>query len=148
MSEEKIVSVIHERALASEKRDVEKMLSFLTEDVVWTNNEGTFKGKEEVKRYWTWEAQRMSSAKVRAAGIGTIVKGNIAVQELVFEGSTSDGRRFGEIPVIIVDEFSGEKIQRHREYFDRLSMAKQAAKGRFERMIVGSIVNRMEKGSR
>ena len=146
MSEERIVSVIHERALASEKRDVEKMLSFLTEDVVWTNNEGTFKGKDEVKRYWTWEAQRMSNAKVRAAGIGTIVKGNIAVYEEVFEGSTSDGRRFGEIPVIIVEEFSGEKIQRHREYFDRLSMAKQGAKGWFERLIVGSIVNRIEKG--
>ena len=146
ISEEKIVSVIRERELASEKRDVEKMLSFLTDDVVWTNNEGTFKGKEEVKRYWTWEAQRMSGAKVRAAGIGTIVKGNIAVQELVFGGSTSDGSRFGEIPVIIVEEFSGEKIQRHREYFDRLAVAKQGAKGWFERMIVGQIVNRIEKG--
>ena len=146
MSEDKIASVIHERELASEKRDVEKMLSFLAEDVIWTNNEGTFKGKEEVKRYWTWEAQRMSSAKVRPAGIGTMVKGNIAVQEFVFEGSTSDGRGFDEIPVIIVEEFSGEKIQRHREYFDRLSMVKQAAKGWFERMIVGQIVNRVEEG--
>lgn len=146
MSEEKIATVAHERSEASVKRDVEKMLSLLAEDVVWTNNEGTFKGKEEVKRYLTWETQRITDVKVRAAGIGTIVKGNIVVYELVFEGSTSDGRRFGEIPVIIVEEFSGEKIQRHREYFDRLSMVKQAAKGWFEGMIVGTIVNRVEKG--
>jgi ketosteroid isomerase-like protein len=147
MSEEKIASIVHGFGRVShEKRDVEKMLSFLTEDVVWVNNEGTFKGKEDLKRYFTWETQRMSDAKIRDAGIGIIVKGNIAVHEEVFEGSTSDGRRFGGIPVIIVEEFSGEKIQRHREYFDRLSMAKQAAKGPFERMIVGSIVNRFEKG--
>ncbi len=147
MSEEKIVSAIHDFGRAShEKRDVEKMLSFLTEDVVWVNNEGTFKGKEEVKRYFTWETQRMSDAKIRDAGVGIMVKGNIAVHEEVFEGSTADGRRFGGLPVMIVEEFSGEKIQRHREYFDRLSMAKQAAKGRIERMIVGSIVNRFEKG--
>ncbi len=132
MSEEKIVSVIREREIAREKRDVEKMLSFLTEDVVWTNNEGIFKGKEEVKRYFTWETQRMTAAKTRAAGIGTIVKGNIAVRELVFEGSTSEGRGFSGIPVIIVEEFSGEKITRHSEYFDRLSLAKQVAKGRWK----------------
>jgi len=146
VSEEKIVTVVRERSEASMKRDVEKMLSFLTEDVVWTNNEGTFKGKEEVKRLLTWETQRVTAVKTRAAGIGTIVKGNIAVHEFVFEGSTSDGRRFGEIPVIMVEEFSGEKIQRHREYFDRISMAKQGAKGWFERTIVGAIVNRIEKG--
>ncbi len=147
MSEEKIVSAIHDFGRAShERRDVEKMLSFLTEDVVWVNNEGTFKGKEEVKRYFTWETQRMPDVNIKDAGIGIIVKGNIAVHEETFEGSTSDGRRFGEIPVIMVEEFSGEKIQRHREYFDRISMAKQGAKGWFERMIVGSIVNRIEKG--
>ncbi len=145
MSEEKILSVIRDFR-TTDKRDMEKMLSFLTDDVVWTNNEGTFTGKGEVKHYWTWESQRVSDAKVRPAGIGTIVKGNIAVQEYVFEGSPSDGKRFGEIPVIIVEEFRDEKIQRHREYFDRLALAKQGANGWFEKMIVGQIVNRFEKG--
>jgi ketosteroid isomerase-like protein len=35
MSEEKIVSVIRDFVEAYVKRDVEKTLSFLTEDVVW-----------------------------------------------------------------------------------------------------------------
>ncbi len=145
MSEEKIASIIRDFR-ATGKQDMEKRLSFLTEDVVWTNNEGTFKGKDEVKRYWTWEAQRVSDARVRPTGVGIMVKGNVAVQEYIFEGAPSEGRRFGEIPVIIVEEFSGDKIQRHREYFDRLSMAKQGANGWFEKMIVGQIVDRIEKG--
>jgi hypothetical protein len=45
-----------------------------------------------------------------------------------------------------VYEFSGEIIQQYREYYDRLSMAKQVAKGWFENTIVGTIVNRWEKG--
>jgi ketosteroid isomerase-like protein len=57
MSEEKIVSVIRDFAEAHVKPDVEKMLSFLTDDVVRISPEGTFKGKEEVKRYLTWDAQ-------------------------------------------------------------------------------------------
>jgi len=149
MSEEKIVSVIRDFIEAYVKRDVEKMLSFLTEDVVWVlpdNSFIPFKGKEEVKRYLTWETQRMPDVKIRDAGIGIMVKGNKAVWEWVFEGSTSDGRRWREIPGISVYEFSGEKIQQHRIYYDRLSTVKQMTKGWFERMIVGTIVNRWEKG--
>ena len=146
MSEEKIVSAVRCFVEAYARRDVEKMLSFLTEDVVWVLLEGTFKGKEEVKRYLTWETRRMPDFKIRDAGIGIMVKGNKAVYEHVFEGSTPDGRRCREIPAIAVYEFSGEKIQQLHRYYDRLSMSKQVAKGWFERMIVGTIVNRWKKG--
>ena len=146
MSEEEIVSVIRDFAEASMKRDVEKMLSFLTDDVVRISPEGTFKGKEEVKRYLTWDAQTTPDINLRDAGVGIMVKGNKGVYEWVYEGSTSDGRKWREIAGITVYEFSGEKIQQYREIYDRLSMAKQVAKGWFERMIVGTIVNRWEKG--
>jgi len=63
MSEEKIVSVIRDFVEAYVKRDVEKMLSFLTEDVVWVNPEGTFKGKEEAKRFLTWGCSNYSRCK-------------------------------------------------------------------------------------
>jgi ketosteroid isomerase-like protein len=53
MSEEKIVSVVRDFVEAYVKRDVEKMSSFLTADVVRRSPEGTFKDKEEVKRYLT-----------------------------------------------------------------------------------------------
>jgi ketosteroid isomerase-like protein len=146
LSEEKIVSVIRDFGEAYARRDVEKMLSFLTEDAVWVLPEGTFKGKEEVKRYLTWETRRIPDLKMRDAGIGIMVKGNKAVYEHVFEGSMPEGRRWREIPEIAVYEFTGEKIQQYRAYYDRLSMGKQVAKGWFEKKVVGFIVNRWEKG--
>jgi len=99
-----------------------------------------------VKRYLTWDAQTTPDIQLREAGVGIMVKGNKAVYERVYEGSTSDGRRWREIPGITIYEFSGEEIQQYREYYDRLSMGKQVAKGWFEKMIVGTIVNRWEKG--
>jgi hypothetical protein len=75
------------------KRDLEKTLSFLTEDVL-VQPEGTFRGKEEAERFLARDAaQRTPDFKTREAGIGIMVKGNKAVWEWVYEGSTSDGRR-------------------------------------------------------
>jgi ketosteroid isomerase-like protein len=74
------------------KRDVEKMLSFLTENVVLVDPAGAFNGKEEVKRFLGWEVQAAPDSKIRNAGIGIIVKGNRAVYENVSDGSTPDGR--------------------------------------------------------
>ena len=132
MSEEKLVGVIRDFAEAYVKRDVEKMLSFLTDDVIRSSPEGIFKGKEEVKRYLTWDVQIAPDIKLREAGIGIVVKGNKAVWEWVYEGSMPDGRRWREIPGITVYMFSGEKIQQYSEYYDRLSMAKQVATGWLE----------------
>jgi len=145
MSEEKLVSVIRDFDEAYTRRDVKKTLSFLTEDVVWVSPEGTFKGKEEVKRLLTWSAQRTRELKSREAGIGIMVKENKAVYEYVIEGITADGMNY-EAPGIDVYEFSGEKIQQLRYLLDRLTVAKQVAKGWFARKVVKGVVNRLEKG--
>ena len=147
MSEEKIESIVRDFVEAYARRDVEKMLSMLTEDVTWVQPEGTFKGKEEVKRFLSWHVQAAPEFKIKDAGIGIMANGNKAVYEHVFEGSTPDGSKYTGIPAITVFEFSGERIQQqHRLYYDRLTMAKQMTKGWFGRMIVDGIVNRWEKG--
>ncbi len=76
-----------------------------------------------------------------------MVKGNKVVYEHVEEGVTSDGGEW-EIPVICVYEFNGEKIQHHRAVYDRLPIAKQAAKGwgPVAQRVVNSFVKRWEKG--
>jgi hypothetical protein len=108
---------------------------------------GGVKGKEEVKRFLVWDAaQRIVDFKIRDAGVGIMVQGNTAVHEFVFEGYTPDGRRYHEIPGITISEFSGEKIRQVRLYNDRLLIGKQAAKGWFEKMIMGRIMKRFEKG--
>jgi len=145
MSEEKIESVIRGWRAAIEKADVEKALSFVAEDAVWINNEGTFKGKEEWKRYLTWMARVNRDLKFKDAGIGIITKGNKAVSQFTFEAKTSDGMKY-EVPGICTYEFKNEKIQQHWSISDRLSAAKQAAKGSVAKRVVSGVVKRMEKG--
>jgi ketosteroid isomerase-like protein len=144
MSEEKLESVIYGWRAALEEKDVEKALSFVAEDAVWFTNEGTFKGKEEWRRYLTWQAS-IGSAKFKDAGIGVLVKGNKAVSQYTLEGKTPDGMKI-EVPGVCMYQFKGEKIQQHTTIVDRLLLAKQAAKGTVAKRLVGSIASRMEKG--
>jgi len=145
MSEEKIESVIRGWRAAIEKADVEKALSFVAEDAVWINNEGTFKGKEGWKRYLKWMAKVSRDLKFKDAGIGIMTKGNKAVSQFTFEAKTLDGMKY-EVPGICTYEFKNEKIQQHWSISDRLSAAKQAAKGSVAKRVVSAVVNRSEKG--
>ena len=54
MSEKKIESIVRDFWDAFDERDVEKMLTFFTEDAVWVSPVGTFKGKEELRHVLTW----------------------------------------------------------------------------------------------
>jgi len=147
MSEEKIESVIRGWRAAIEKADVEKALTFVAEDAVWVTNEGTFKGKEEWKRYLTWMAKVNTDVKFKDAGIGIMTKGNKAVSQYTMEAKTLDGMKF-EVPGICIYEFKNEKIQQHWSVSDRLSIAKQGAKGTVDKRVISAVVNRMEKGLR
>ena len=143
MSEEKVKSIMHDFVGAMAKRDVEKGVSLCAEDVAWSLPEG--KGRKEVKRYLEWLAQSTADLTVADSGIGIMVQGNKAVYEHVWKG-TVRGMKW-EGPYICVYEFSDEKIQNIRTVYDRLSIAKQAAKGWIARTIVNSIAKRWPKGS-
>ena len=147
MSEEKMEGLIRGFVEAFAKGDVEKTLSFLAEDAVWVAPEGTFRGKEEIRRLVSWSVQSSPEKTFRDSGIGIMVMGDKAVYEYVFGGVTSAGTRF-ETPGICVYEFSGEKIQQHRALYDRMSLSKQAAPGWFANKAISYIVNQYEKGLR
>jgi len=147
MSEEKIESIIRNWREAVEKADVEKALSFVAEDAVWFNNEGTFKGKEEWKRYLKWLAKSSTELKFKDAGVGVMTKGNKAVSQFNIEAKTPEGMKY-EVPGVCLYEFKNEKIQQHWSISDRLSAAKQAAKGTFAKRVVSAVVNSWEKGLR
>jgi predicted SnoaL-like aldol condensation-catalyzing enzyme len=144
MSEKKIEGIMRGFVKAIEEKNVEKALSFLTDDADYVTSEGTFKGKEELRRYLTWGTQTTPNQKVRDTGIGIMVKGNKAVFEHIAEG-TYEGTKY-EALTMCVYEFSDEKIQHLRTVVDRLSIAKQAAKGWFAKRIMNSIIARAEKG--
>jgi len=152
MSEKEIESIVREFRLAFEERDVEKMLSFFAEDAVLVAPVGTFKGKREVKHFWTWDTQVSPTETARLSGIGIMVKENRAVSEGLSEGDF-EGKKY-EAPSITVYEFSDSKIQHMRLYYDKLSIVKQVTMqytgitGWFAKRLVNYIVGQAEKGLR
>ena len=135
----KVLRSIHE---ALNKRDVEKAVSFFADDAVSVGPEGTFKGKKEIRRYFEWLLHTYSEFKLKETGL--YVEGNVATHEYVTEGATKEGK--GSAPCVVVAEIKNGKVQRLRNYYDRLSIAKQMARGIVATRAVNSIINRMEEG--
>lgn len=144
MSEKRIEGMMRDFVKAVEGKDVEKALSFLADDADYITPEGTFKGKGELRRYLTWVIQSSPDQKILDAGIGIMVKGGKGVYEHNVV-ATYKGTKY-EVPTICVYEFNGDKIQHLRTVSDRLTIAKQVAKGWLEKTIVNSFLSRMEKG--
>jgi ketosteroid isomerase-like protein len=150
MSEEKkksIKTLVYERAIrgiheALRNRDVEKAVSFFADDATMVVPEGTFKGKENVRRRVAWFLQQWSHLEVTEKEL--ILDGNRAAYEYVIEGITREGKR--QFPGIAIYAFGNGKVQEVHDYYDRLSIAHQSAKGWAARRIVGSVIEQMEKG--
>ena len=129
------------------KMDVDGMLSFFAENAVWEVPEGVFKGKAEIKRYLTWSFKMLRQIKFRDAGIGLVVKDNKAVYEYMTEAVNSEGMKY-ETPGACTYEIGDGKIKQHKVHYDRLSIAKQVAKGTVSKRVINSVVASMEKGLR
>ena len=142
MSAEEIKKTIRSIHEALNKGDVDKAVSFLAEDAVEIAPEGTFKGKNEIKRYFTWLLKQYT--KLTLTETDLIVEGNKAAHVYVIEGTTAKSR--GSIPCMSMLEFKNGKVQNISSYSDRLSIAKQMARGVIQTTAVNAIVNRMEKG--
>ena len=143
MTNEEITKTMRDCVQAIAKGDVEKTLSFFTEDAVWVEPNGTFKGKDELRSYLSAQAKSMEDKTVTETGNGIIVEGNKAFFEHIIAG-TVQGKR-AEVLAMCAYEFSDGKIKEARSAFDRLSQAQQAAKGWLPKMLVNFIVKQMEK---
>jgi len=141
MTNEEIASVMRDFVQAMAKGDVDKALSFFIEDGVFVNPNGTFKGKDELRRCLS--AESMQNMTVTETGNGIIVEGNKAFFEHII-ASTVQGRR-GEVLAMCAYEFSDGKIKEVRGVFDRLSLAQQTVKGWLPKMLVNFIVKQAEK---
>jgi limonene-1,2-epoxide hydrolase len=134
-----VLRSIHE---ALNKRDVDKAVSFFADDVVSVGPNGTFKGKAEVKRYFELMLHQATEFKLTETGI--YAEGNVVTHEYVIEETVKEGKMSS--PSVAVAEIKNGKVQRIRDYYDRLAVAKQLAKGVFATRTVNSIINQMEKG--
>ena len=144
MSKEELISMMRKFRDALNKKDLEKALSFFAEDADWVNPNGEFKGKEEIKNYLRWGFEISPDQRVIESGVKIIAEEDKAVYEHILEGSFEEMKY--HIPALCIYEFKGDKFQHLRTTYDRLSMAKQLAKGPVAKTAVNSIINRMEKG--
>ncbi len=138
-------SIIHNILEAFNKKDLTRMISFFADDAIFIRPEGTFRGKEEIKRYYTWSFSNYSELTLTEKGF--VVEGNKAVLEFVSEGTSSrGGGKKQQLPGMAVFEFRNGKVQQVHDYYDRLLIAQQLANGWLEKKIVNAVVNRMGKG--
>jgi len=144
MAKEKLIGIMRNFKDAYNKKDLEESLSFFTEDADWVNPNGVFKGKEELKKYLKWAFEVSPDEKVIESGVKIIAEEDGAVYEHILEGSF-EGMKY-QILALCIYEFKEDKIQHLRSTYDRLSLAKQLAKGQIAKTAVNSIIKRMEKG--
>jgi len=144
MAKEEVISIMRNFKEAYNKKDLEESLSFFTEDADWVNPDGVFKGKEEIKSYFKWVFEIIPDQKLIESGVKIIAEEDRAVYEHILEGSY-EGTKY-QILVLCIYEFKGDKIQHVRSAYDRLSLAKQVAKGQIAKTAVNSIIKQMEKG--
>ena len=129
---------------AFQGKEVDKALSFVTNDVTWVAPHGTFKGKDELKHYMAWSNQGTPDMKIAHTGVGMLTQGDKVACEHTLSG-TFEGKKW-ELPALCSYEFSGDKIKHVTTVFDRLAMAKQVATGFMAKKGVNSIINTMQKG--
>ncbi|MBU2535025.1 MAG: nuclear transport factor 2 family protein [Chloroflexota bacterium] len=146
MPEEKIPSIMREFVKTMSDGDAEKTLAYFAEDGVWVNPGGTFRGKDEIRRYTACLYDQMKDIKVKECGNGIIVQGNKAFFEHEITGTM--GGKKATILAMCAYEFEGEKIKETRTTYDRLAMAQQAVKGWLPKMMVNLIAKQAEKGLR
>ena len=144
MSKEQLISMMRKFRDALNKKDLEKSLSFFAEDADCINPNGVFKGKEEIKKYLKWVFEIVPDQKIIESGVKIIAEEDKAVYEHILEGSV-EGMKY-QILALCIYESKGDKFQHLRSAYDRLSLAKQLAKGPIAKTAVNTIINRMEKG--
>jgi len=144
MSKDELIIMMRKFKDAWNKKNLEKTLSFLAEDADWVNPNGEFKGKEEIKNYLKWVFKVNTEQQIIESGIKIIAEEDKAVYEHILEGIV-EGKKY-QIFALCIYESKGSKFQHLRTAYDRLSMAKQLAKGPIANTAVNAIISQMVKG--
>jgi hypothetical protein len=143
-TEEQKASLMREFTQTLGKPDLDKSLTYLTDDATWETPEGVFRGRAELKRYLNWLVTTVPDLKVTESGVGIVVQGNRAAFQHQMQG-TVEGNPCSW-PALCTYEFVGDKIQKMSTVQDRLSLLNQAAKGWLEETIIHALTKRAEKG--
>jgi len=144
MTEEKRKKIVREFLAEYEQRNMEKALSYLTEDATWVTPVAKYEGKDKVQRYLAWEFETVPSLTITETGAGLMVQGSQALIEHTLAG-TVRGEPCQWLAVCAY-EFENGKIQEVRTVYDRLTLVQQSATGWLESKIVDLVASQTESG--
>jgi predicted ester cyclase len=142
MPEDK-ASIMRELVNAMAAAEIDKTLTFFSEDGSVVNPFGTYKGKDAIRRALIGMAKTMKDVKITESGNGIIVQGDKAFFEHTVTG-TMEGKRF-EFLAMCAYEFEADKIKNVRMVYDRLGAAQQVVSGWPARPLVNMVVKQSEK---
>jgi uncharacterized protein (TIGR02246 family) len=133
---------------AFNRKDLEGMLSFFADDAIMVRPEGTFRGKDEIKRFYEWNfAGYLKNTLVEK---DLVIEGDKVVLEFVSEATVVRGRKElkQHLPGMVMFVFKDGQVQQVHDYYNKLLSAQQLANGWFEKTIVNGVVKRMKRGLR
>ncbi|MGM0396459.1 MAG: nuclear transport factor 2 family protein [Bacillota bacterium] len=145
MLEKKTENLVREFLTALNTHDAEKAESMFSDDIVYVTSNGTFKGKQEAKRYVKWIFDTFKGFKVVESGIGVLTMENLAVAEHDISGKI-DGEPANFLSMCAYEFDENGKIKALRTVFDRLTLAEQAADKWLSRKVVHSVVDKVQEG--
>lgn len=144
MFSDRKADLMREFVKAGEQQDIDKALSLCTDEVVWETPVGTFRGKEEVRRYMVWNGENTKGAKFEDTEIGILVQGDKGSYEHKFSGIVQ-GEKVNML-MMCTYEFSNDHIKSMKTVFDRLAIAEQASSKWLPKKIVNTLINTLQKG--
>jgi len=151
VSESGLAGRIEEYRDAYQARDLDRILALFTDDAEVTVAPGTFRGKDEIRKLFDWDARLSPTASVRDAGVGVVVSGQTVVWERVVSLSY-ESIPYEEAATTVVEFDDAGKIRRLRSYYDKLALMDQIAsrypgiQGWMFRRLTGYLVAQGSKG--
>ena len=110
--EKDLEEAIRDYVDALEKNDMERALSFFTEDAVWYNPKGVYNGTKEIKEYLAWLFRVVSEMKFIHDGVGIIVQKDKGVFQHILDCTVRGSKM--KVPTFCTYLFEGKKCRIHR----------------------------------
>ncbi len=114
-----------------------------TNDSVWVNPQGTFKGLEQIQKYAAWIYQGNKDFKIMENGNGIIAQGDNAFIEHEVSG-TLNGNKWA-VQAACAWQFKNGKVAKVTTFYDVLGQAQQATRG-MSNWMVNMVANATKKG--
>jgi ketosteroid isomerase-like protein len=140
---EKIKKVAMDLDNALEKRDIELIISFFSDDCEIELLQLTLKGKDGVRKWLTWMFEQVKDFTLEPVNI--IVEDDVFFEEFIVKAILPNGKNLisKQAEVLIYENY---KIKSLRLYFDRLDFADAITTNFISRKIVESVIKKSLEG--